>query len=310
MLYLIGQIILCLLFTFVIGATVGWMLRGLGSTAQAETIEARWRARLSQLQQTQQVSAAGNGGDEDMAAARQEVAALRLQLQQRDAALEAVRRNPTSAAPDNKAAADQAEQSAINARLQGHLAEQKSASKQMQSQLDRLTNEKDMLIQRLREREAEIGRMSQERKHAINTIAALQKEMRNRRVHSGLHQQAPPAVAETNTATDRDSDGIRQQRQQVLPIRDEAVKQAPGYQPAWLLTAPNGAKDNLQAIYGIGPKLEMQLNRLGIFHFEQIAKFTEKDILWVARHLKSFPGRIVRDQWIQQARTLAHQTGS
>ena len=40
---------------------------------------------------------------------------------------------------------------------------------------------------------------------------------------------------------------------------------------------------------------------------EVIGRFERNDILWVAHHLKSFPGRIVRDRWIEQAQTLANQ---
>ena len=84
---------------------------------------------------------------------------------------------------------------------------------------------------------------------------------------------------------------------------DEGAYTAPGLAPM----ARDAARDDLKRISGIGPKLESQLNKLGIFHFEQIGRFERNDILWVAHHLKSFPGRIVRDRWIEQAQTLANQ---
>ena len=65
-----------------------------------------------------------------------------------------------------------------------------------------------------------------------------------------------------------------------------------------------GKKDNLKRIKGIGPKIEGILNKLGIYHFDQIAKWNRKTIAWVDDYL-SFKGRIDREEWISQAKLLA-----
>lgn len=71
------------------------------------------------------------------------------------------------------------------------------------------------------------------------------------------------------------------------------------------LTEPlEGVADNLQMISGVGPKLEKTLNDLGVYHFGQIAKWGKSDIDWVDEYLK-FSGRIVRENWIDQAEALA-----
>lgn len=62
--------------------------------------------------------------------------------------------------------------------------------------------------------------------------------------------------------------------------------------------------DDLKAISGIGPKLEMVLNDLGIWTYEQIAQWNESQVAWIDDYL-SFPGRIARDRWIEQAAELA-----
>ena len=73
-----------------------------------------------------------------------------------------------------------------------------------------------------------------------------------------------------------------------------------------LLTAPRDAgADDLKRIKGIGPKLEVVCNRLGVYHFEQIAAWTDREVAWVDHHLEGFKGRIVRDGWVAQARVLA-----
>jgi NADH-quinone oxidoreductase subunit E len=66
----------------------------------------------------------------------------------------------------------------------------------------------------------------------------------------------------------------------------------------------NGQKDNLTLIKGVGLKLEEKLNGLGIYHFDQIAAWTQEDIDWVDDSL-SFSGRIKRDDWVTQSKVLA-----
>ncbi len=69
------------------------------------------------------------------------------------------------------------------------------------------------------------------------------------------------------------------------------------------LDAPNGEPDDLKQILGIGSVLEEKLHGMGIYHFSQIAEFTDSDIENVNTHL-NFPGRIERDEWIPQAKQL------
>ncbi|HBS49673.1 MAG TPA: NADH-quinone oxidoreductase subunit E [Rhodobacteraceae bacterium] len=71
------------------------------------------------------------------------------------------------------------------------------------------------------------------------------------------------------------------------------------------LEAPRGdGPDDLKQLKGVGPKLEKTLNELGIYHFDQIAAWTPAEIAWVDDRLR-FKGRIERDGWIEQAKTLA-----
>jgi predicted flap endonuclease-1-like 5' DNA nuclease len=74
--------------------------------------------------------------------------------------------------------------------------------------------------------------------------------------------------------------------------------------PKGLAGARGGKADDLQRISGIGPKNESILHNLGIFHFDQIAAWTTREIAWVDDHLR-FGGRILREEWIRQAKLLA-----
>jgi len=61
--------------------------------------------------------------------------------------------------------------------------------------------------------------------------------------------------------------------------------------------------DDLKKISGVGPKLEGVLNGLGIYKFEQIAKWKKAECEWVDGYL-NFKGRIDRDDWVAQAKKL------
>jgi predicted flap endonuclease-1-like 5' DNA nuclease len=70
------------------------------------------------------------------------------------------------------------------------------------------------------------------------------------------------------------------------------------------LASALGQPDNLKKIRGIGPQNERRLHALGIWHFAQIAAWSEDNVKWVGSYL-AFAGRIDREKWIAQARDLA-----
>ena len=89
---------------------------------------------------------------------------------------------------------------------------------------------------------------------------------------------------------------VVRQQQAVDVVRDEWRPKA--------LEAADGVPDDLKRIKGIGPVIERMLHRLGIFHFRQIAAFTDENIRWV-EHYIAFPGRINREDWLGQAAKMA-----
>lgn len=78
-----------------------------------------------------------------------------------------------------------------------------------------------------------------------------------------------------------------------------------GGKPDGLSTARDGGADDLKMIKGVGPKLEGVLNALGYFHFDQIAGWSGADVAWVDENLQGFKGRVSRDNWVDQAKSLA-----
>jgi small subunit ribosomal protein S2 len=71
-----------------------------------------------------------------------------------------------------------------------------------------------------------------------------------------------------------------------------------------LFDTPAGEADDLKKISGVGPVLEKKLHEAGVTRFDQIAGFSDEDVAKVDDAL-NFKGRILRDDWIGQAKTLA-----
>lgn len=83
----------------------------------------------------------------------------------------------------------------------------------------------------------------------------------------------------------------------------DALEGLSGQQPAGYAKARDGQADDLKRIKGIGKVNERKLNELGVWHLDQIAAWTDAEIAWVDGYL-AFRGRIVREDWVGQAKEL------
>ncbi|SFJ28734.1 hypothetical protein [Jannaschia pohangensis] len=84
-----------------------------------------------------------------------------------------------------------------------------------------------------------------------------------------------------------------------------ATTDGPGTKPATLDKPRGGKGDDLKKIKGVGPKMEEMCNKLGFWHFDQIAAWTPAEVAWVDDNLEGFKGRVSRDEWVSQAKLLA-----
>lgn len=159
--------------------------------------------------------------------------------------------------------------------------------------------------------------------------------------HTETHAaSAPLKVAETTTSTQQISGGVKpstplagqaelaerkgswkyegnavkaDSKSEAIPAGDtaapavqpvETAANAEESKPELYTSAPAEGADDLKLISGVGPKLEQTLNELGIYRFEQVAAWGPQEIAWVDARLR-FKGRIERDDWMSQAKTLA-----
>jgi len=77
-----------------------------------------------------------------------------------------------------------------------------------------------------------------------------------------------------------------------------------GKKPPTIAKARGGKGDNLTLIDGVGNALEKKLFALGIYHFDQIARWTKAHQIWAGNEV-GFPGRPERENWAGEAKILA-----
>ena len=146
---------------------------------------------------------------------------------------------------------------------------------------DGFGDEKARLIRSRDSEAAALRRELTDREPAIDRLAAFTRE----------RAELFRTLADTRAETAR-------YRQLVIDIETNA--------PPPIL-AGMGEPDDLKLIVGIGPVLERMLHSLGVMTFRQIARWTDREVAEFDAKLPEFPGRIVRDQWVTQARAL-HQS--
>jgi len=89
-----------------------------------------------------------------------------------------------------------------------------------------------------------------------------------------------------------------------IPEEKTTKEDVASVQKPELLSQPHkGIKDNLTDIKGIGPKVEEKLNAAGIYHFEQIANWTEANMLWLEEHTL-LASRVKKEAWIIESKAL------
>ena len=248
---------------------LGWLLHRLGEDARNRAHEASCR---------EQVKAAGKARDR-----------ARKETEQIDERLQRLR----------------AEHEQCRGRVDGLKAELAGLATKLEEQAPALSS----LESALSEKEARISGMEEASAVATVSIRALEQELAER---TASLEAARTEIDEMTRAHAGCATTIARQKERIEELaeavreRDRALKDGA---PSWLLGSPNGSKDNLQAIRGLGPVLERDLNKLGIYHYKQIARLTSKEMDWLAARVKIFPGRIKKDRWIEQAKQLQGRGG-
>ena len=123
------------------------------------------------------------------------------------------------------------------------------------------------------------------------TLEMLQSESQSQRsIISELKERLADLPVKKKQVVELDSKGIPKKTiTHLLSIKD--------------IVATKSIRDDLQEIKGIGEFIEKKINALGIFTFKQISKLNKDDVQLITEAIKFFPGRIIRDDWVGQAKS-------
>jgi NADH-quinone oxidoreductase subunit E len=117
-------------------------------------------------------------------------------------------------------------------------------------------------------------------------------------------ETAPVAKGDSASLRRKEETATPKSKPKAAPTEDAPAPATIAETKPEMLSEAKGTPDDLKKIKGVGPKLEGVLNELGVWHFWQIASWSDAEIAWVDTRLK-FKGRIERDGWIDQAKILA-----
>jgi NADH-quinone oxidoreductase subunit E len=119
---------------------------------------------------------------------------------------------------------------------------------------------------------------------------------------------AKPPVAPSTTAKARAAKATKDAVAMPAPLADvpaaKPAKTAKAKGPEILKAPRKGKADDLKLIEGIGPALEKLVNGLGVYHYDQIASWSDSDVDFFDAQMERFKGRIVRDRWVAQAKII------
>ena len=124
-------------------------------------------------------------------------------------------------------------------------------------------------------------------------------------VHLPEEPAAPEAGPEAGVVSQRVRDAARAAGEAARAAAGGAAPASGAVRPQFLAAPLEGGPDDLGRLKGVGPKLAEMLHANGIYHFSQIAAWGPEEIAWIETHMTGFSGRVERDDWVGQARTLA-----
>lgn len=117
---------------------------------------------------------------------------------------------------------------------------------------------------------------------------------------------ATKAAEGAKAAADKAEAAVKATKETVTGAAADAATAVTADDKPEMLDAPRGgAGDDLKQIKGVGPKMEQMLYTMGVWHFEQMASWSAKEVKWVDDNLEGFKGRVTRDDWVKQAKVLA-----
>ena len=140
-----------------------------------------------------------------------------------------------------------------------------------------------------------------------DTVKKEETEVESQPVEEQAKEETADAPEDIEIPTDNAIEEALEAMEALEHIEKEpetpADRSEAGQKPELLSAARNGQKDTLSNIKGIGPKLEEKLNAAGIYHFDQIANWSEENMIWLEENTL-FTSRAKNEAWIAASKAL------
>ncbi len=335
--YLIAEMSFALLVTAILGILVGWLAKGLlawrrqqaeeknwrlelrrsearagdlkNQLAEASLVEERLRDELSQAavpvtedadpQQAQSLEA-------ELGRRDKKIELLELQLSQSEAGLasewESLKALKLEIADRQRRLDERGKQ------VSGKLRSSEESGQQLRLQLRSMRRREERLQEELK---ASQQALKEARQTSAARIARLESKLKKNEtmiaVLSADETPVVPPTVEPPIATEEPS----VEASTNVPMAVEAPPEAappeaapPEAAPPDDLPSQDMPPDDLRRIRGIGPVLERKLTDIGVTRFQQIAAWTDDDLVSVARRIGVGAGRIRKGGWVESAREL------
>ena len=131
-------------------------------------------------------------------------------------------------------------------------------------------------------------------------------------IHAPTAPAEPARFVEMPTSEGPATNAISERVREAARAAGEAARALAGdgdggasARPAALSGPRDGVGDDLKRLRGVGPKFEVVLHDLGIWHFDQIAAWGSDEVAWIDSNLDGFHCRVTRDGGVAQAEELA-----
>ena len=161
------------------------------------------------------------------------------------------------------------------------------------SQIDRLNREAVELRQELVNRVDMVAHLEQER----NAVVDLNRQLKRQASEfTRLHNESSYSAEATETS---------QFAEHALQPTTDSMRNDD--RRGMIYTRPPAVQDDLKRISGVAVKLEQRLNDFGVYTYEQIMHW-DAEVTAEFGRLLAFKDRIVRDDWVAQARMLHNET--
>ncbi len=152
------------------------------------------------------------------------------------------------------------------------------------------------------EKESELNEDT-ELKKKFENVDVLKEPSDNSKLNSNLiSKEDTTHIDEINSSVSSKENGELNSKKNDISVESHKKEKS----KISFLSAPlkNKEPDNLCKIKGIGVVIENKLKNIGVYYFDQIAKWTEEEVKLIDKQL-AFKGRVLREDWINQAKILA-----